>query len=161
MKIVLDGESLTIEELVAIARGGAEVQVDPDTDGETALFRLGSSLAAHLSPQELESVWSSIEALPCVTASRGLTPTWVLLFRAVARRDPVPMAEAAEKLLASRLTSDEQRLYAVEAAVLGNVASGRLDHARSLLERVRVPDSGALPSFSLEVLAAHAERTTR
>ena len=36
MKIVLDGESLTIEELVAIARGGVEVEVDPDTDARVA-----------------------------------------------------------------------------------------------------------------------------
>jgi len=136
-------------------------KVGPDADGETAIFRLGSSLAAHLSPQELESVWSDLDALPCVTASGGMTPIWVSLFRSVARRDPASIAEEAEKLLASRLASDEQRLYAAEAGVLGNVAVGRLDQARSLLRSIRTPGSGALPSFSLEVLAAHAERTTR
>ena len=34
--IVLDGHSLTIEQLVAIARGGEEVRRDPSTDARVA-----------------------------------------------------------------------------------------------------------------------------
>jgi predicted membrane-bound spermidine synthase len=123
---------------------------------QAALFRLGGSLGAFLSREELERTWTRIETLPCVTTSPGESAKWVTLFRAMARRDPERMAAAAETLLASGLASDQQRVYVTEAGVLGYVASAQLDRARTLLRNVRAPGSGALPSFSLEVLAGHA-----
>ena len=43
--ITLDGNSLTIEQLVQIARGGATVAIDPSTD---ALVDAGEQLIAHV-----------------------------------------------------------------------------------------------------------------
>jgi hypothetical protein len=73
--------------------------------------------------------------LRCRTQRSALALVWFALYRAVAARDALRMAAAAESVLEFDRTSEPaRRRYALTAAMLGHYSSGRPDKALELWE---------------------------
>jgi spermidine synthase len=130
----------------------------PDGDDVFALVRIGASLAPFLQPAELEPLWPKIEAMPCAAALGGVQRDWLQLAKAVGRRDALSMAEMSTRLLANgEDRSPLRRRYLLAAGMLGDVAAGQYEAARTLWRRLAplVFDKDP-PSLMLRILAAHA-----
>lgn len=93
---------------------------------------------------------------PCAAQKEEQTLLWLDLYRAVARRDASMMSAASLRLL-----SDEAKTpqilhdYLVTAAVLGDIAAGRRNHARVIWDRY------AEEVFADRELPGHVEFVSR
>jgi predicted membrane-bound spermidine synthase len=130
----------------------------PGEDKIALLFHLTVKLAGYLRPQELAAVWSRLETLPCATGLDAREDRWLMLFQAVAGRDPAAMARVAGRLLeADEALTQARRRYLAGAAMLGHVAQGDGDAAGRVWTRYRrriFPDEA--PWMLFRLLAAHS-----
>lgn len=118
----------------------AHACLTPRTPSEAfdELYGIGLAVITDLRPQELESVWSALATLPCVTLLDQVGRGWLSLLRAVGSRDAPTVAALAPSLLDRNPEAGPPGLrYAVGAGMVANLQLGRLDAARALFEEHR------------------------
>jgi hypothetical protein len=120
-----------------------------------AFVHLAVSAFPLVSAADLEPVWTGVDGPACRAAMEPSAAAWVELLRAVARRDAPGMAEAGAIVLASARPGGAPLRYAVASTMLGLVASGNRDGARTVWER-HGPALAGTPDLALDVLAAAA-----
>jgi hypothetical protein len=89
---------------------------------------------------------------------------WFALYRAVAARDAHRMASAAESVLTfDRTSAPLRRRYALSAAMLAHVSSGRADKALELWEKRAelVGEVETTPELELILTLARGARAER
>jgi predicted membrane-bound spermidine synthase len=131
-----------------------------------SLYQLARTINPYLSAMEGRAFWDRLVdqldgrrgAAPC-RASPATTPeqkTWIALFRAVAARDPAPMAGLSEQLLGgqSDLPSGN-RQYLLSAGMTGYLALGQRDKAAGLWNRYP-REMDLTTDLDLRLLYAHA-----
>jgi spermidine synthase len=99
------------------------------------LESLAHSTLARLDADAATALLDAVLPLRCRTQRSALALVWFALYRAVAARDALRMAAAAESVLEFDRTSEPaRRRYALTAAMLGHYSSGRPDKALELWE---------------------------
>lgn len=123
-----------------------------------SLLRVARLINPFLPAAEAGALWARIAGTACVAGLHDFQRRWIALFRAVAARDAVAMADLAAALIhATPELHTEAREYLLMAAMAGAIASGRRALALKLwdgqLDRIsRVADR---PEFRL--LRCHAQ----
>jgi len=98
-----------------------------------SLLRVAKLVNPALPAAEAQALWSRIGGTGCLHTLQDFQRRWIALFRAVAARDALAMAEHAAALLeATPELRADAREYLVLAAMTGAVAAGRHEQARKL-----------------------------
>jgi hypothetical protein len=118
--------------------------------------RVARAINPYLAPDDAGAVWQQIIAGGCFAQLQEFQRRWILLFRAVAARDAVRMAEHGTYLLTTQAElGGEAREYLLLAAMSGHIASGdkgaALAQWRAHKAKIR---NAAAPGFRL--LRCHA-----
>jgi len=118
--------------------------------------RVARAINPYLASDDTGAVWQQIISTSCFSGLQEFQRRWVFLFRAVATRDTVRMAEHAAHLLATQAQlGSEAREFLLLAAMTGHIANGDKAAALKLWsmhgKQIR---SGASPAFRL--LRCHA-----
>jgi spermidine synthase len=136
---------------------------ESSTAEETWLLGLESlahSTLARLDPAAATELLDAVVPPACRAQRSSLVLAWFALYRAVAARDALGMVTAAESVLTFDRTSEpSRRRYALAAAMLGHLSSGRAEKALELWEK-RAEIVGALeatPELELLVTLARGE----
>ena len=124
---------------IALARLGLLRCPAPPLRDETPLLmaanRVARAVNAALAREQVGPVWRRIEAQPCHAGRSERLRGWIGLHRAVAERDLPQMARLGRTLLAADPAAPREAVeVALGAAMLAEVAAGRSDAARALLE---------------------------
>ncbi len=92
-----------------------------------SLIELAGVLTPYLSAEELEPIWTRLEARKCSGRLARDQRQWLALVRAVGRRDAQAMAELSRGVLADGLAEGHPNRvgYAVKVGMLGHLAHGR------------------------------------
>ena len=108
-----------------------------DTIWRTAVHVIADATASYLTRQDLERVWSTIEASACSQHASAESRSWLALLRAVALRDAPTMQVAGESIMHSpAMVHDPDDLaYSVSAAALGALSGGHASEAETLLDQ--------------------------
>src|SRR5258708_6702534 len=118
-------------------------------------LHVAQAVNPYLAWEDLEPLWSRVDAARCVPALHPFRGRWLALFRAVAPRNAVRISQPAAALLAMQETGLEAREYLLMAAMTGYVATGNREAALRVWqahgERAR---KVAAPAFRL--LRCHA-----
>jgi len=122
-------------------------------------LHVAKALNPYLPAAETGAVWRRIGAARCHAVLPELQRRWVALFRAVAERDAVPMAELASELLAAHAEMNaDSREYLMAAGMAGYIVAQAPEHALTLWKyyAAKLHSGAAQPVFRL--LRCHAEK---
>jgi spermidine synthase len=119
--------------------------------------RVARAINPYLAADDAVAVWQKIISSQCFPELREFQQRWLALFRAVAARDALRMAEHGTQLLATQADlGSESREYLLLAAMSGHIAAGNrpaaLELWRAHKAKIRSP---AAPGFRL--LFCHAD----
>jgi hypothetical protein len=121
------------------------------------LVQLAGHLTPYFSSEELEPVWHRLESEKCSVRLTAKQRGWLILVKAVGRRDAPAMGVAAKGILerGEAKGSHSRTTYAVLAGMLGNLVAGTPDRARQLWKEYgsQVVPSGP-PPLDLRLLLA-------
>ena len=121
-------------------------------------LRIAKAVNPYLAPDDANAVWLRIGRSACFGDLHDFQRRWLSLFRAVAARDAVRMAELASRLLDSgRDLGPEAREYLLLAGMTGYLAQRRAEPALALwrAQSGQLRRSAASPVFRL--LRCHAQ----
>jgi spermidine synthase/MFS family permease len=98
------------------------------------LVELAALIVPESTPAELEPVWARIADAKCFSRRSANQKQWLALVRAVSSRDSEAMTTVAEKILenAKAFQPSIRMQYALRAAILGNLTSGKRGNAMQL-----------------------------
>jgi hypothetical protein len=101
-----------------------------------SLARVLQHALPSLSEDEANEIFRSMEDGPCAGGFSDFERDWLLLLRAVGRRDAAGMVAAARAALSREADLSPPTLhYAVAAALLGSIAQGDVAGAREIWSR--------------------------
>jgi spermidine synthase len=123
-----------------------------------SLWRLAEILNPMLPPEQAGVVWQKIMGTPCYKDLAKYQQQWIELFRAVAMRDAVRMAEISGQMLASPAEiSAESREYLWMAGLTGYLAAGDKTGAKRLWDFYSEKLVKSTPKAAFRLLRCHAE----
>jgi len=98
-----------------------------------SLIRVGQSMLAELTAEELDAIWRSLHAGRCERQLLAADREWLGLLEAIGQRDRRRMAAASRQVLSDHPGLDPPlRRYLVAAGMLGSITQGDLAAAREL-----------------------------
>jgi hypothetical protein len=104
--------------------------VPDESDRITVLFNTAVAMTPYLSPKELDAIWKNIESGSCASSLTPSEKNWILLFKAVGKRDPEGMVVAAKTLLRSGEFRETMSMkYLVACGMTGSLAQGNKEEA--------------------------------
>jgi hypothetical protein len=109
-----------------------------DTDERAALYNAPIAMIPYLRPQELHALWAKLESGPCAGSLSPDERKWLVLFKALSKRDPTAMVSASKAILAGagHLSFHALR-YAVASGMLGHLMQGDREAAFKLWSSFR------------------------
>ncbi len=123
-----------------------------------SLWRLAEILNPMLPPEQAGVVWQKIMRTPCYAALARYQQQWIELFRAVALRDAVRMAEISGRMLANSTEINiESREYLWMAGLTGYLAAGDKAGAKRLWDFYSEKLAKSAPKAVFRLLRCHAE----
>jgi spermidine synthase len=130
------GEMRQIALALRHACGGTAALSEDERLGR--LYNLSVAMVPHLSPSELEPLWTALESGACAAQASSRERLWRGLFRATGRRDAAHMLQYAGTLLASEHDIPWQaREYLLASGMLGALARGDRAASYGLWERYK------------------------
>lgn len=89
------------------------------------LYNIANMMIPFLRPAELDAVWKSLESGACAYALTDTEREWIVLLKAVGRRDAKTMADAAKTLLEKERDMPQGPVrYLVASGMLGYLVKG-------------------------------------
>jgi len=123
-----------------------------------SLWRLAEILNPVLPPEQAGLVWKRIMNTSCFAGLAQYQQQWVDMFRAVALRDAIRMAEIGGQMLASSTEINaESREYLWMAGLTGYLAAGDKAGAKRLWDLHAEKMAKSVPKVVFRLLRCHAE----
>jgi hypothetical protein len=122
---------------VELARSQDASCTDPAARREwlQAVQHVSDDTAAYLNPDELEPLWSRIDAGSCQRGASGSDRAWLDLWAALARRDTAAIVASGTSLIAPETAvAPADRAYITTAIAAAEVNMGQEARARVLLQ---------------------------
>lgn len=122
------------------------------------IFNSAKSMAPYLSPNELDSIWKSLESGQCSNSLSATEKNYISFFKEVGNRNAEAMANMAETLLQNEKDITPARLqYLVAAGMLGNISQGNKEESLRLWSfyKSKILNNGN-PGFLFRLLVANS-----
>jgi len=145
-----------------LARQGAQIlelcNRPPRDDRAGADAILGTSVVPYLSQKEGRDVLAALGGATCLDVPPGPQARWPALLRYAADRNAREFGALADELLGSGQSANDVRArYLLGMAMLGRIAAGGRNRARTLWDQYgRQALVNTPPGLALEILRAHS-----